>query len=249
MAKVFISWSGKETASFKVAKKLYEWLPLVLQSTEPFMSDNITVGTDFINQIMSNLSSAKVGIICITKENVTSPWLNFEAGALSNVVIANEGVAIPILIGMTTDELSKCSSPIKNFQAVEFNESGISKMLSSINQYTEHGLSDTQLEILIKHNKSILFDAVLEDTSLAVSEETSALQEEKEYIKLLREIVEKYKFQSRPLFYKIGDCDITDLEILKDNGYVKYKRFRDGSSMVEPTGIGLKYVIDNPCSK
>ena len=86
MAKVFISWSGKETASFKVAKKLYEWLPLVLQSTEPFMSDNITAGTDFINQIMSNLSSAKVGIICITKENVVS-----EVGALIETIKSKYG--------------------------------------------------------------------------------------------------------------------------------------------------------------
>ncbi|MGN1305005.1 MAG: toll/interleukin-1 receptor domain-containing protein [Oscillospiraceae bacterium] len=244
--KVFISWSGKETKSFKVAKKLCEWLPIILQSTEPFMSDNIAAGTDFISQIMSNLSSAKVGIICITKENVTSPWLNFEAGALSNVVIANQGVAIPILIGMTTDELSKCSSPIKNFQAVEFNESGINKMLSSVNQYIENKLSDNQLNMLLSNSKSILFDDQQENNCSVVHERQPIVQEEPEYIKLLREIVNKYKLsQARPLMYNTGEYSVDDMMILVDNGYIKCRRYLNGSLTVEPTGIGLKYVTDN----
>ena len=135
--KVFISWSGKSTASFNVAKKLAEWLPMILQETEPFMSDNIRSGTNPISQIMEKLANSKIGIICVTKDNITSPWLNFEAGALNNVVTNQSGIVIPILINMTTDEFANSNSPIKNLQGKEFNNEDFKIVLQDINSCLE----------------------------------------------------------------------------------------------------------------
>lgn len=132
--KVFVSWSGKNTDSFIVAKKIAEFLPKILQNTDVFMSDNIQAGTNFVEQITKNLSDSKVGIICVTKDNFNSPWLNFETGALSNVVTLGNGVVTPVLINMTTDELQQCSSPIRYLHAVTFDYDGIKQLITSINK-------------------------------------------------------------------------------------------------------------------
>lgn len=248
--KVFISWSGKNTDSFRVAKKLYDWLPMILQATEPFMSDNIAAGTDFLKQIMGSLATAKVGIICVTKENVASPWLNFEAGALSNVVTTNEGAAIPLLIGMTTDELSKCNSPIRNFHAVEFNDEGIEQMLRSINNLLEYPLKESQLEKLFEQSKAMFWDAQMKGNLGGIDEKIDDTPEEIEYIQYLREIVEKYKLNgSRPLLYGNGKYDIVGMELLEYDKCIETQYYIDGSVGVRPTSLGLKYVLDNSDAK
>ncbi len=236
--KVFISWSGKSTDSFRVAKKLYDWLPMILQATEPFMSDNIAAGTGFLNQIMDSLSTAKVGIICVTKENAASPWLNFEAGALSNVVTTNEGVAIPLLIGMTTNELSACNSPIKNFQAVEFNDEGIERMLHSINNLLEYPLKESQLEMLLKQSKAML----LEKKKIEAKSENDAEEDDDtELTNFFRKVVDENKPGSQKKCYEPSEYNPDHVEVLELCGYIKCRRYINGSISISPTRAGIKY--------
>src|SRR6267154_4034636 len=82
---VFISWSGKR--SLGVAKKLRNWPPTVVQAARPWMSDtDIEKGTRGLNEIANALNGIKVGIVCLTPENLNEPWLLFEAGALSKTI-------------------------------------------------------------------------------------------------------------------------------------------------------------------
>ena len=65
---VFLSWSGpksKELAAF-----LTEWLPKVIQAVKPWMSDDIEKG-DRWQAVDSSLEQVSVGIICLTKSNLT----------------------------------------------------------------------------------------------------------------------------------------------------------------------------------
>ena len=74
--KVFISWSGK--TSFEVAKVLKEWIPCVIQDIEPyFSSDDIDKGARWSTDIAKELEAAEFGILCVTKDNLNSAWLNF----------------------------------------------------------------------------------------------------------------------------------------------------------------------------
>lgn len=253
--KVFISWSGKNTASFKVAKKLAEWLPMVLQETEPFMSDNIRSGTNPISQIMENLANSKIGIICITKDNITSPWLNFEAGALNNVVTNQSGIVIPLLVNITTDEFANCNSPIKNLQGKEFNEDGFKTVLNDINSYLESPIPEKSLDKLYGGLKQTLFDIDLNDLQNEQSIQFHNLvgkiieekEEEKPYISLLREIVNKFNSNDRqPVLYDSNEFLKANIDVLSSMGYVKETTYLNGSVSVEPTGSGLKYIIDNP---
>lgn len=249
--KIFISWSGKNTASFKVAKKLAEWLPMVLQETEPFMSDNIRSGTNPISQIMDNLANSKIGIICVTQDNITSSWLNFEAGALNNVVTNQSGIVIPLLINMTTDEFANCNSPIKNLQGKEFNDDDFKIALKDINSYLKSPISEKAFNSLYDGLKQTLFDIDLNTLSNEVKSQNGTTadvkKDEMPHISLLRDVVNKFNSNNRrAVLYSSGSIDKNDLEILFSKGYINVTKYRDGSVSIRPTGVGLEYILYNP---
>lgn len=79
--KVFISWSGP--VSHKVAQALSDWLPSVVQQVQPlFSSEHVRKGAGWFESIGKELEATNVGILCLTKENLTAPWILYEAGAL-----------------------------------------------------------------------------------------------------------------------------------------------------------------------
>lgn len=138
--KVFISWSGAR--SKKVALIFRDWLPSVIQSIEPFVSsEDIEKGSRWNTYIAQELKESTFGIICVTKENLTAPWLNFEAGALSKT-IENSYVA-PFLFDVKPSELK--GSPISQFQATSFNKEDLSRLLETLNVATGNSLAEQKL--------------------------------------------------------------------------------------------------------
>lgn len=78
--------------------------------------------------IAQELDSSAVGIFCLTKENLTKPWIMFEAGALSkNLDVAR---VCPILFGVDNSELQ---GPLVQFQASPFSEGEIRKLIRTLN--------------------------------------------------------------------------------------------------------------------
>jgi hypothetical protein len=79
---VFISWSGQR--SKWAAEALREWLRLVLQAARPWMSgEDIDKGSRGLDEVSRALEGMKIGIICLTPENLDERWILYEAGALS----------------------------------------------------------------------------------------------------------------------------------------------------------------------
>jgi hypothetical protein len=80
--KVFISWSGER--SHKVAEMLHDWLSLVIQALEPWVSSSdIERGAQWNSKINKELEASSQGIFCLTAENKEAPWILFEAGSLA----------------------------------------------------------------------------------------------------------------------------------------------------------------------
>src|ERR1017187_1755284 len=98
---IFVSWSGARSRS--LALELCTWLRSVNHFFRPWMSDrDLRKGDRWSETIGNRLAVAHCGVICVTPENVDSPWLEFEAGALSKSLSR----VCPLLYGMSSDQKS-----------------------------------------------------------------------------------------------------------------------------------------------
>jgi hypothetical protein len=127
--KIFISWSG--TDSLQIAKILRDWIPNVIQAVKPYVSaEDIDKGTRWAADISKELDDSLYGIICLTKNNISAPWINFEAGALSKKV--DKSKLSPFLFKIKPSEVT---GPILQFQHTRSDDKeDILKLLSSINK-------------------------------------------------------------------------------------------------------------------
>lgn len=133
---IFISWSGDR--SRLIAESIRVWLPKVMQSVKPWMSDqDISAGARWLTEVASTLNTTSIGLICVTPENQHNPWLLFEAGALSKTL--EQTCVCPIVFEMTPGQLD---GPLTQFQANNLDRIGIGKVLTTINS----GLGDRRLE-------------------------------------------------------------------------------------------------------
>jgi len=125
--KVFISWSGN--LSHRVALSLRDWLPVVLPFIDPWVSsEDIPKGTRWGTELARELEGTHSGIICLVPDNLTEPWLNFEAGALSKSVTTAR--IHPFLFGVEPRELP---GPLAQFQATRFSKEELRKLIHALN--------------------------------------------------------------------------------------------------------------------
>lgn len=139
--RVFLSWSGQR--SRQVANALRDWLPAVLQSVEPWLSsEDMPIGTRWAESVADVLQSADVGIICLTSENLASPWLLYEAGALSKRV--SSSMVIPYLLDISPADIQ---GPLAFFQCARATREDTFRLLQVLNAKTDAiRLPDARLE-------------------------------------------------------------------------------------------------------
>jgi hypothetical protein len=123
--KIFISWSGKR--SKYIAETLCNWLEQVLQAVEPWISTDIEKGKRWSFEIANKLKESKVVIICLTKDNLESNWLHFEAGAVAN----NEDSYVCTFLFDISE--ANIKEPLSQFQNTKNEETDILKLLNTIN--------------------------------------------------------------------------------------------------------------------
>lgn len=125
---VFLAWSGE--ASKKMALVLHEYLPLIINATDPFMSEkDIDKGTRWPESIAERLQASQCGILCLTPENIQSHWIHFEAGAISKIV--DESRVCTLLVGVKESHLK---APLSIFQATEYEEEDFRKLIIDLNK-------------------------------------------------------------------------------------------------------------------
>ncbi|GAA3464059.1 toll/interleukin-1 receptor domain-containing protein [Saccharothrix longispora] len=111
--KVFISWSGDAERQF--ARFLHAWLPLVIQTAKPWMSEvDIARGSHAMRGLGDQLDQVAFGIVVLSAANQHSPWINFEAGAVSKSV--TEASLVPLLLNLPKTDVV---GPLAQFQAVD----------------------------------------------------------------------------------------------------------------------------------
>ncbi len=123
--KVFLSWSGER--SRLVADALRAWLPSVIQAVEPWMSDaDIGKGAKWAFEIAEKLEDSKFGIVCLTSDNLSAPWILFEAGALSKTKDAR------VCTFLLDVQASAVEPPLGQFQATKREKEDVRKLLRDI---------------------------------------------------------------------------------------------------------------------
>ena len=135
--KVFLSWSGE--LSHKIAIELRDWLPLVIQSLQPYVSsEDIDKGTRWSMNIAKELEDSSFGILCVTPQNLEAPWIHFEAGALLKAF--NNAHVSPILFGLKPSDL--INNPLLQFQSTRYEKKDFLKLIISINNAFEYDKLD-----------------------------------------------------------------------------------------------------------
>lgn len=137
--KVFISWSGDY--SREVAEKLSVWIPSVIQSVDIFYSPNdIGKGENWSNRLSHELEDCSFGIICLTPENVSAPWIHFEAGSLAKSM---DSRLSSIMLGVNPSDIK---GPLSRFQNTKFEQTDFFKLIQAINDSTDKPLPPNTLK-------------------------------------------------------------------------------------------------------
>jgi hypothetical protein len=154
--KIFISWSGKK--SHKSAILLKEWIPLVIQEAEVYVSsEDIDKGARWSMDISKELNDSTYGIVCVTKDNQNAPWINFEAGALGKLIDISR--VTPFLLDLKRAELDP--GPLLQFQSTIFEKEDVLKLFKSINKVCVKTIEETRLQSTFdvwweKYNQNML---------------------------------------------------------------------------------------------
>ncbi|MEU2332063.1 hypothetical protein ABZ770_25465 [Streptomyces sp. NPDC006654] len=143
--KVFVSWSG--VPAQKCALLLRDKLPHFNHLVEPFVSsEDIAKGDRGYDAIAAQLRDSQFGIVCVTPENRTEPWIHFEAGALS-LEVGKPKLAPLLLLGTTVADL--VGTPLTQFQATSAeSEEDVLSLIKTINKLCDPPADEKRLEDL-----------------------------------------------------------------------------------------------------
>ena len=140
----FLSWSGPRSRA--TATALRSWLRRVVQACVPWMSaEDIKAGKRWRRDV-ADLLTLEIGVICLTRENVPAPWINFEAGALSRSVPDDTRV-IPYCLGLSPADYG---DPLGDFNGVRADRDGTLKLVRSINSAMPRPVPDEDLVPLFR---------------------------------------------------------------------------------------------------
>lgn len=200
--KVFISWSGPH--SKKLGEAIRDWLPGVLQLVTPYFTpSDIEKGTRWSTDIAKELEESKIGILCVTKDNLHSDWILFEAGALSKRL--QKSLVCPILFGITNTDLA---GPLKQFQTTEFEKNDFHKLMTVINaQLDEHKLPQKTLDIV--------FEKWWPDLEVKINEILVDLGQPEQPIRSDRELLEEILQLNRSNLSRGGPSSISNRAVLE----------------------------------
>jgi hypothetical protein len=125
--RVFISWSGE--LSERLAGAIYKWLPATHKFVRPYFSpEDIEKGVKWQDEINKQLEKHNFCIVALTRQNLNSEWIMYEAGAISkNRAKARLWV---ILFDIQPKDVH---GPLASFQMIKFSKDGMRQLLRAIN--------------------------------------------------------------------------------------------------------------------
>lgn len=137
--KIFVGWSGDRSKA--VAAALRDWIPLVLHEAEPWLPSR----QDACLEDGKDLEGSQFGILCVTRESLDTPWLHFDAGALSQRL---EAAAIwPCIVDVDPGELD---GPLAHLRPRRADKRSTYELLYAINARSSRRLEGVRLANLFE---------------------------------------------------------------------------------------------------
>ena len=160
---LLITWS--KPLSKTVALALHSWLPSVLPGIDPWMSSkDIDKGKDWFRELQSVLFETRICLICVTPDNVRSPWIYYEVGAIAS---KDPDVLIcPYLVGVSPSMLS--DGPLGKWQCTVADEDDTWELIKSLNT---NALSSRHDLSLLEGNYRARWPSLLEEIEPALLSE------------------------------------------------------------------------------
>lgn len=208
---IFLSWSGEK--SKKVAESLKIWLPSVIQTLKPFYSTkDISKGKKWDAELSKSLNETEFGIIILTEENRSAPWIMFEAGALAKNI--ETGRVCTFLFDIKDTDVV---GPLSSFQNTKFDKKDVFKLLQDIN--------DTLGELKISNEVlQRVFDKMWSDLESDMNKIKDTSIEPKEDIRPDRELIEESLRILRNMHFRHTIFSNDDFEFDRDDKVVFDKR-------------------------
>jgi len=126
---VLISWSKKQ--SKEMASVFHDWLPKAVPGLRPWMSSkDIDKGKQWFGELQDFLGEATSCIICVTAENVRSPWIYYETGAVA--AKKQEVLVCPYLVGVGVNMIA--DGPLSQYQCTEATKEDTLALVKSLNK-------------------------------------------------------------------------------------------------------------------
>lgn len=125
---ILISWSKAQSKT--VASALHQWLPAVIPGIKPWMSSkDIAKGQEWFRELQKVLVRMQLCIICVTPENVRSPWIYYETGAIA--AKGSDVLIYPYLVGVSPNMLA--DGPLGKWQCTVAERDDSWELIKSLN--------------------------------------------------------------------------------------------------------------------
>lgn len=169
--KVFISWSGE--LSKAIAESIKKWLPCIIQAADVFFSpEDIEKGEQWDTKISKELLECHYGIVCLTEENVSAPWIHFEAGALAKTL---DSRVATLMINISPTDIK---GPLSRYQATKLNKEDFFQLIENINTQSDEPIKPEVLKTLFDN----LWDKIENEFSSLISQYQKASSSKKKTI-------------------------------------------------------------------
>jgi hypothetical protein len=189
--KIFLSWSGEKSKA--VATLLCDWIRCVLQVSRPWISTrDIDRGALWFTEISEQLKDTSIGIICLTQDNKTRPWLLFEAGALTKGLSSSR--VCPFLVDLQSTDVD---DPLAQFNHTFPTHESMSQLVETLNKHMGDHALDPRIVAEVFETYWPKFE---KDFKKIMKAKPAAPAPPKEERELLEDIVGRLRLLSKRMF-------------------------------------------------
>ena len=177
MYKIFISWSKSPSREVAILVESYLKKILPYPNIDWFLSASqetgIESGERFLRILDSKLEKSDFGILILTKNNYSSPWILFEAGALSKNILDSK--VVPLLINREKDYIEP---PLKSFHYSSLTKNEFTNLVKSIAKSIFNVKKlNKELNLQLEDRISKTWGDFINDIDVCIKENTSKIKE------------------------------------------------------------------------